>query len=235
MKDDIPVNENQTESNGGKKQEMERINAEQDDETKRGASEEINQEPSPKNDEEPETPPQIIIPSPEEKEEGEITPASGEEDVHDERTPEPGPTPQTIAQPTGLVIPTSEEKTWAALAHLSILLNLITGFLGLLFAFIIYMVYKDKSRYIAYHSMQSLIFQLICWVAAGLLIVFVWAITIPLLLIVVGCCLLPIAITLSLVPLAALIYGVIGAIETSQGKDFKYWLIGDWVRGILEL
>ena len=45
---------------------------------------------------------------------------------------------------------------------------------------------------------------------------------------------MPIALFFSLVPLAALVYAVIAAIETSQGKDFKYWLIGDWVRGILE-
>jgi hypothetical protein len=29
------------------------------------------------------------------------------------------------------------------------------------------------------------------------------------------------------------IYGIIGAVKTSQGYDFKYWLIGDWMRGIL--
>jgi uncharacterized protein len=26
------------------------------------------------------------------------------------------------------------------------------------------------------------------------------------------------------------VYGVIGAIQTNQGQDFRYWLIGDWVR-----
>jgi hypothetical protein len=29
------------------------------------------------------------------------------------------------------------------------------------------------------------------------------------------------------------VYGIVAAVEASQGKDFKYWLIGDWVRGTL--
>jgi uncharacterized protein len=38
---------------------------------------------------------------------------------------------------------------------------------------------------------------------------------------------------LALLPIGAVIYGVVGAVQTSQGQDFKYWLVGDWVRGTL--
>jgi acyl CoA:acetate/3-ketoacid CoA transferase beta subunit len=38
---------------------------------------------------------------------------------------------------------------------------------------------------------------------------------------------------LALLPIGALLYGVIGAVQVSQGQDFKYWLVGDWVRGTL--
>jgi hypothetical protein len=27
-----------------------------------------------------------------------------------------------------------------------------------------------------------------------------------------------------------LIYGVVAGIKCSQGEDFRYWLVGDWVR-----
>jgi uncharacterized Tic20 family protein len=131
------------------------------------------------------------------------------------------------------ILPTSEERTWASLAHLSILLNLITGFLGIVAALIIYLVYQNRSRYVAYQALQSLIFQLIFWAGAGLLAGALWAITIPLMLILVGCCLLPLTIFISLIPLAAMVYGVIAGIQTGQGEDFKYWLVGDWVRGTL--
>lgn len=131
------------------------------------------------------------------------------------------------------IIPTSEERTWAMLAQLSNLLNLITGFLGILVALIIYFVYKDKSRYVAYQSLQSAIFQAVFWASAGLIAGLIWALTIPLMVVLVGCCLLPIAILISLVPLASMIYSVIGAIKTNQGEDFQYWLVGSWVRGTL--
>ncbi len=33
--------------------------------------------------------------------------------------------------------------------------------------------------------------------------------------------------------MGAVIYGIIGAIQVNQGQDFKYWLVGDWVRSTL--
>ena len=131
------------------------------------------------------------------------------------------------------IFPTSEERTWASLAHLSILLNLITGFLGIIAALIIYLIYQDRSRYVAYHALQSLIFQLVFWAGAGLVAGALWAITIPLMFVLVGCCLLPAAILVTFVPVAAMVFGGVGAIKTNQGQDFQYWLVGSWVRGTL--
>lgn len=130
-------------------------------------------------------------------------------------------------------LPDSDERMWAMLAHLSILLNLASGVLGILAALIIYLVHKDRSRYIAYHALQSFVFQTIFWLGAGIVVTFAWLVNTLLLAVLVGCCLLPFTIFLSLIPLAALVYGVIGAIKTSQGEDFRYWLVGDWVRGTL--
>jgi len=128
-----------------------------------------------------------------------------------------------------------DAHTWAMLAHLSVLLNLISGWLGILAALIIYLVYKDRSRLVAYHAMQSLIFQAITWIGAGILsgilISFGSALSflvIPLL------CLIP-GFLILLLPPASLIYGIIGAVKVNNGEDFRYWQVGDWVRGILEL
>ncbi len=57
----------------------------------------------------------------------------------------------------------------AMFAHLSILLNLVTGFLGLVPALIIYFAYKDRSRYVAYQSLQAVIFQLVYFFGAVIL------------------------------------------------------------------
>ncbi len=135
------------------------------------------------------------------------------------------PLPQPLSE--------QDERNFAMLAHLSILLNLVTGFLGPVAALVIYFIYKDRSRYVRYHAMQSFVFQLIWWLGAGLLAGITWTISGILVVVLVGCLLMPIALVLTLIPLAALVYGVIGAIQTNEGQDFRYWLIGDWVRGEL--
>ncbi len=134
-----------------------------------------------------------------------------------------------VAQP----LTPEDERTWAMLAHLSVLINLVTGFLGPIAALIIYVVFKDRSRYVAYHALQSLLLQLIVWVGGGLVIAAAWTIAGVLSVILIGLLLMPFACLLSFVPLVAPVYGIIGAVKTSQGEDFKYWLIGDWVRSTL--
>lgn len=126
-----------------------------------------------------------------------------------------------------------DERTWAMLAHLSVLLNLVTGFLGPVAAIIIYAMYRDRSRFVAYHAMQSFVFQLLAWVGAGILAAVAWTVSGILAAILIGCLLMPVALLISLVPLAALVYGVVGAIQVNNGQDFRYWLVGDWTRSTL--
>lgn len=127
----------------------------------------------------------------------------------------------------------SDERTWSLLAHLSILLNLITGILGPVVALVIYFIFKDRSRYVAFNALQSFLFQLVFWAGAGLLAGILWGIGFAASVILIGLCLLPVACVLSVVPLGALVYGVVGAVETSQGKEFEYWLVGPWAANIL--
>jgi len=135
------------------------------------------------------------------------------------------------AQPASLS--PSDERTWAMLAHLSVLINLFTGILGPVVAFVIYIVFKERSRYVAYQALQSLLLQLIVWVGGGAIIGAAWAVSGLLAAVLIGFLLMPFACLLSFVPLIAPIYGIIGALKTSQGEDFKYYLIGDWVRSEL--
>jgi hypothetical protein len=44
---------------------------------------------------------------------------------------------------------------------------------------------------------------------------------------------MPFACLFTFLPLGALVYGVIGGLKCNNGDDFKYWLIGDWLRGTL--
>ncbi len=121
------------------------------------------------------------------------------------------------------------------LAHLSVLLNLVTGFLGPVAALLIYLIFKDRSRYVAYQSMQSFVFQMVWWVGGGVLAGLAWAVSGVLTIILVGFLCMPIACLISFIPVAALVYGLVGAVQCSEGRDFRYWLIGDWVRGTYEV
>ena len=131
----------------------------------------------------------------------------------------------------------AEARTWAMVAHLSVLLNLVTGFLGVVAALVIYIIYKDRSKFVGYQAMQSFVFQLIFWAGGGLAIGVIWAITGALSAVLVGVLCIPFSllftIVLAMMPLVALVYGVYGGLEANQGKEFKYWLIGDWVRTIV--
>lgn len=140
---------------------------------------------------------------------------------------------QTVQPLSPLPLSPSEERTWSMLAHLSVLINLASAFLGPVSALVIYLVFKDRSRYVAYQSLQALLLQLIVWVGGGFLAGITWAIAGFLSIFVVGICLIPFAILISAIPMAAIVYGIVAAIQTNQGQDFRYWLIGDWVRSTL--
>lgn len=128
----------------------------------------------------------------------------------------------------------SEEKTLAMFAHLGIFLNLLTAVLGIVPPLVIYFAYKDRSKYVAYQSLQALIFQGIFFFGAGILAGAAWAISGALTIILVGVLCIPIAILLSLIPVGALVYAIVAAVDSYHHRDFKYWLIGDWVRDIYE-
>lgn len=155
-------------------------------------------------------------------------------DVHSETntSPESQEKPSVPSQPAPLQ--PAEERTWAMLAHLSVLLNLITGFLGAIAAIMLYFIYKNRSRLVAFHAMQSFIFQSIAWLGGGILAgLFIGLGSAFAFLIIPILCLIPGFLFLLFIPISV-IYGVIGGVKVNNGEDFSYWQVGDWVRDILE-
>lgn len=174
--------------------------------------------------------------------------AQNEEENRDPQAQTDQPSQGATEQPTPTDIPPasrpyspppplspSEERTWAMVSHLSILVNLVTGFLGPAIPLVIYLAFKDRSRYVAFQSMQAFIFQLVAWVGAGIIAIIAWTISGILAVILIGCLIMPLALVITIIPLAALVYGVIGAVQTNQGQNFKYWLIGDWTINLLNM
>ncbi len=104
--------------------------------------------------------------------------------------------PRSAAAPGPVAGPVSaaDERSWAALAHLSAWLNLFTGFLGPVAAFVVWLVYRERSSVVARHAMRSVIYQSV-WLVA----LFIgWSVTFFLTAFVVGILLWPVMGVLTL-------------------------------------
>jgi uncharacterized protein len=115
-----------------------------------------------------------------------------------------------------------DERTWSILAHLSMFLNLVTGFLGPVGALIIWLVYRDRSSKVAFHALQSMWYQ-IGWL---LILVAGWTLTGLLMLVLIGFVFIPVMAIISVVPFAHAGYA---AYKVSKGEEYRYPFIADLV------
>jgi uncharacterized Tic20 family protein len=113
-----------------------------------------------------------------------------------------------------------EEKSLSVLAHLSVFLNLFTGFLGPIVALVIWLVYRDRSQKVAFHALQSMWYQVAWLVLLGI----GWAFTGLLMLVLIGFLLVPVMALLTLVPFANAAYA---AYKVGQGVDYRYPFVAD--------
>jgi uncharacterized Tic20 family protein len=108
-----------------------------------------------------------------------------------------------------------DERTWSILAHLSMFLNLITGFLGPVAALIIWLVYRDRSPRVAFHALQSMWYQ-IGWL---MILAVGWTATALLMVVLIGFVLIPVMAIVSVVPFVQAGYA---AYKVSNGEDYRY-------------
>jgi uncharacterized Tic20 family protein len=108
-----------------------------------------------------------------------------------------------------------DERTWSVLAHLSMFLNLLTGFLGPVASLIIYPVYKDRSSRVAFDALQSM------WYQIGRLVILAvgWILTTLLMVVLVGFLLIPVMIVVSVLPF---VHAGYAAYKVSQGDEYRY-------------
>jgi uncharacterized Tic20 family protein len=108
-----------------------------------------------------------------------------------------------------------DERTWSILAHLSMFLNLITGFLGPVAALIFWLVYRDRSPKVAFHALQSMWYQ-IGWLA---ILAVGWTATALLMVLLIGFVLIPVMAIVSVIPFVQAGYA---AHKVSNGEDYRY-------------
>jgi uncharacterized Tic20 family protein len=142
----------------------------------------------------------------------------------------------------GVRAPT-DEWTAAALAHANVLLTLILGLaggvgalVGLAVPLVMYFGYREESRFVAFHALQSFVYQVIgTLIGAGLFLLAAaaWTISGWLAQILVGFLLMPLALLLTLQLVCAIFgwlgYGLYAAYQVYQGRDFRYGLISEWL------
>ena len=119
-------------------------------------------------------------------------------------------------------ISAQDERTWSVLSHLSMFLNLFTGFLGPVAALVIWLVYKDRSQKVAFHALESM------WYQIGWLVILAvgWAITGLLTMILIGFLLIPVMAVVSVAPFAHAGYA---AYRVSKGDEYRYPFAADLV------
>ena len=145
-----------------------------------------------------------------------------------------------------------DEKLWAAVAHGSVWITLLGGFisggtvipLSVFIPLIIYFLFRNKSDYVSFHALQAFVLTLIGTVGAFLLLTIggiVWGIGMVIALLamvlLVGFILVPfwalvgvaLLAVVVLLPLAMLFLGTFAAIETYNGRDYRYPFIARWV------
>ena len=115
-----------------------------------------------------------------------------------------------------------DERTWSVLAHLSMFLNLFTGFLGPVAALIIWLLYKDRSQKVSFNALQSM------WYQIGWLVILAvgWMVTTVLLVVLIGFVIIPVMAIISVVPF---VHAGYAAYRVSQGENFRYPIAADLV------
>lgn len=155
----------------------------------------------------------------------------------------------SVSQPS---IPTSDERTMAALAHISAVLP----FTGIIVPIIIWVTQKEKSRYVRFQALQATAYQLtmiLAWLAGmvcymgSFFVMFGGLFAVGAsssgsqppggLAPVLGFAgfILPFAIfgLMFIGGTLFVIYAIVGAIQVVRGKSFYYWIIGKWIERYL--
>jgi len=148
-----------------------------------------------------------------------------------------------MTEQTSMSAPGQNDKIMAALAHISAVLP----FMGVIAPIIIWATQKDKSEYVAFQALQAVAYQL--------LMVLAWFIG-------MGCYMLSFLSIFLTIPFSGtggetnlpisfiapfiifgaifvggailIIYGIIGAINAFQGRNFRYLIIGNRLANYLQ-
>lgn len=144
------------------------------------------------------------------------------------------------------------EKTWAAIAHASSLLTILVAIaappgvlLTVLIPLGIYLAFRNKSEFVAFHALQAFTIQVVGTIGAfvllltgSIVLLTLIAISAVLSFVLIG---IPFLILFSLLliglglftvfvmPLSMVVYSMIAADAAYRGRNYRYPYIADWL------
>ena len=147
---------------------------------------------------------------------------------------------------------TDEEKLWASIAHASIWVTMLSGFLtagftipiSIFIPLVIYLMYRKKSDYVVFHALQAFSLQILATIGVLALAVvggLAWGIGMIIALLAIfvlaGIILVPLwaivgmvlALVIFTAPIAALLLATIAAYQTYNRHDYRYPFISRWI------
>jgi uncharacterized Tic20 family protein len=111
-----------------------------------------------------------------------------------------------------------------------------TGMGGLIAAIVIWLTQKEKSAWVAFHGLQSLVFQAAVYLTVSIVVGVVWLAGFALSFITLGLgtiVAVPVMIVVMFLGIAlmtcGLVYSLYGAYQVYEGREFHYIWIGDWI------
>jgi uncharacterized protein len=107
------------------------------------------------------------------------------------------------------IVPTSDERTWGALAHVSGLIAAWLGGFSFLGPLVIWLIKKDLSAFVGDQAKEALNFQIAVTIAIWISIPLIWVFCIGLVL-------------LGVVFVGSIVFSIIGATEANKGIYYRY-------------
>jgi uncharacterized Tic20 family protein len=131
----------------------------------------------------------------------------------------------------------SDERTWATLAHASALLNLFGGVGGLIAVAVIWLIQREKSAWGAFQALQAGLFQGTVLLITLQVVGVVWVVGFIVSFATIGIGTF-VAIPVMILAFfggfamiaAGMVYAFYGAYQIYQGREFRYRWIGDWLQ-----
>jgi len=114
-----------------------------------------------------------------------------------------------------------EERTWAMVAHLSVMAGSVVPLGNIIAPLVIWLVHKKKSAFVVKHALESLVFQIAIMVTMIALLL--------LTVVTMGAAIILAVPAILALVVASFVYMIVATIRASEGKVWEYPVTTRWI------